>query len=208
MNCEEFRLNLRQEARRPGTRLRDHAVECQACGALLEREQVLAAGFRALAGEWSGVQAPDGVEQRLVAAFRGHIGLGVVRAPRPWWVPVVTWGTAVAAVAAMALFLVRGKQPEPARRAIPRGTQLAMVLPGDLDSGMAQTYADGDFIPLPSASGMEPGEGVNLVRVELPRSSMIAMGFTVSAERAAEPVEADVMLGLDGVARAVRFVDE
>jgi len=55
---------------------------------------------------------------------------------------------------------------------------------------------------------MEPGEEVNLVRVELPRSSMIALGFTVSAERAAEPVEADVMLGLDGVARAVRFVNE
>jgi hypothetical protein len=83
-----------------------------------------------------------------------------------------------------------------------------MVSPGNLDLDMAQSYADGDFIPLPSASGMEPGEEVNLVRVELPRSSMIALGFTVSAERAAEPVEADVMLGLDGVARAVRFVDE
>jgi hypothetical protein len=208
MNCEEFRLNLHQEARYPGARLRDHAGACRECAALLEREQALVAGFRALAAEWSGVEAPGVVERRLVAAFRGHAGLAAVRAKRPWWVPVVTWGTAAAAVAVMALFLVRGKQPEPARRVIPRGVELAMVLPGDPNLATAQMYADGDFIPLPSASGMEPGEEVNLVRVELPRSSMIALGFTVSAERAAEPVEADVMLGLDGVARAVRFVDE
>ena len=37
---------------------------------------------------------------------------------------------------------------------------------------------------------------------------MIALGFEVSAERAAEPVQADVMLGADGTARAVRFLDE
>ena len=48
---------------------------------------------------------------------------------------------------------------------------------------------------------------MNLVRVELPRSSMIALGFAFRAERESETVEADVMLGGDGVARAVRFLD-
>ena len=37
---------------------------------------------------------------------------------------------------------------------------------------------------------------------------MIELGFAVSAERAAERVEAEVMLGPDGLARAVRFLDE
>jgi hypothetical protein len=36
---------------------------------------------------------------------------------------------------------------------------------------------------------------------------MIALGLEVSPERASEMVEADVMLGPDGLARAVRFVD-
>jgi len=36
---------------------------------------------------------------------------------------------------------------------------------------------------------------------------MIALGLDVSADRASELVEADVMLGSNGVARAVRFLE-
>jgi hypothetical protein len=36
---------------------------------------------------------------------------------------------------------------------------------------------------------------------------MIALGLDVSADRAEELVEADVMLGSNGMARAVRFLD-
>ena len=64
-----------------------------------------------------------------------------------------------------------------------------------------------DFMPLPNAERFAPNEEINLVRMELPRSSMIALGFTVSEERESETVEADVMLDADGVARAVRFLD-
>jgi hypothetical protein len=37
---------------------------------------------------------------------------------------------------------------------------------------------------------------------------MIALGYPVAADRGAELVEADVVLGSDGLARAVRFLDE
>jgi hypothetical protein len=43
--------------------------------------------------------------------------------------------------------------------------------------------------------------------VEVPRSAMIALGFEVNPEQAWQPVQADVMLGADGLARAVRFID-
>ena len=46
------------------------------------------------------------------------------------------------------------------------------------------------------------------MRVEVPRSTMMALGIAVSADRAGEPVQAEVMLGSDGLARAVRFLDE
>jgi len=36
---------------------------------------------------------------------------------------------------------------------------------------------------------------------------MIALGLEVSPERASELVPADIMLGPDGLARAVRFLD-
>jgi hypothetical protein len=36
---------------------------------------------------------------------------------------------------------------------------------------------------------------------------MIALGFAVEEERESETVQADVVLGADGVARAVRFLE-
>ena len=45
-----------------------------------------------------------------------------------------------------------------------------------------------------------------LVRVELPGSALIAVGLPVDAEMANAPVKADVLLGHDGLARAIRFV--
>ncbi|HEV2448545.1 MAG TPA: hypothetical protein VGS58_21580 [Candidatus Sulfopaludibacter sp.] len=55
---------------------------------------------------------------------------------------------------------------------------------------------------------MGDSDDLNVVRVEVPRSAMPAAGLPVSADRASELVEADVMPGSDGIARAVRFVSE
>ena len=45
-----------------------------------------------------------------------------------------------------------------------------------------------------------------VVRVRLPRSAMRSVGLPVNEDRWMEQVPADVLLGQDGVARAVRFV--
>ena len=115
------------------------------------------------------------------------------------WIPVATWATAFAAMFALAAFLVRERQPEAVRPPVQRTVELAV----------AQSQADYDgFIPLPNSAGVAADEDdVNLVRVEVPRSAMIALGLDVSADRAEELVEADVLLGSNGVARAVRFLD-
>jgi len=44
------------------------------------------------------------------------------------------------------------------------------------------------------------------VRVELPRSALASFGMPVGAEPAGGRVKADVLLGEDGVARAIRFI--
>jgi hypothetical protein len=115
---------------------------------------------------------------------------------------VVTWAAAFAAMFALAAFLVRGRQPEAARPPVQRNIELAMVQP-------QADPADYDgFIPLPNSAGLAADEDdVDLVRVEVPRSAMIALGLEVSADRAEELVEADVILGSNGIARAVRFLD-
>jgi hypothetical protein len=49
-------------------------------------------------------------------------------------------------------------------------------------------------------------EDATVVRVQLPRSAMRMVGLPVNEERAGERIRADVVLGQDGIARAVRFV--
>lgn len=54
-----------------------------------------------------------------------------------------------------------------------------------------------------SASPLESGQ---LVRVQVPRAALASLGLPLNAERGNEPVKADVLLGGDGLARAIRFV--
>jgi hypothetical protein len=63
-----------------------------------------------------------------------------------------------------------------------------------------------EFIQLVQYAGFEQSEGAHLVRVELPRSALASFGIPVNAEQAGGRVKADVLLGEDGTARAIRFV--
>lgn len=212
MSCQDFWRMMPELARHPDQS--GHLRECSACAALWEKQRALTDGLRTVAREWSCLQAPQRVEGRLTAAFRSHAGLG--RKPRPerLWVPAAAWFAAAAALIALAMFLVSERQPQAPRHAAPRAMELAEVQPlrelagSELGTGEDSPYSGDEFIPLPNAARIAPNEDVNLVRVEVPRSTMIGLGFEVSAERAAEPVQAEVVLGTDGLARAVRFLDE
>jgi hypothetical protein len=63
-----------------------------------------------------------------------------------------------------------------------------------------------DFMPLTYGAALNPNEGGQLVRVELPRSALASLGLPMNVERSDERVKADVLLGHDGLARAIRFV--
>ena len=60
------------------------------------------------------------------------------------------------------------------------------------------------FIPLMLEP--DPLERGRLVRVKLPRSALTVFGLPVSEERSEERIQADVLVGEDGLARAIRFV--
>lgn len=62
-----------------------------------------------------------------------------------------------------------------------------------------------EFIPL-TRGPFTPSEEGHLVRVELPRSALASFGLPLNAEATGGRVKADVLLGEDGVARAIRFV--
>jgi hypothetical protein len=63
-----------------------------------------------------------------------------------------------------------------------------------------------EFIPLIQGDVMSPSDGGQIVRVEMPRGALLAFGLPMNMERAGERVKADVVVGNDGVARAIRFV--
>jgi hypothetical protein len=200
MNCHEF---WNEE---PGDL--EHLEECAACAVRYKRHQQVGAGLRALGAGLRHVEAPARVERRLVAAFRGQ----AVFAPGPrraGWVPLLAWGAALAATVLAGFVLVQGHQPQRTHRTTRNTIELAAVEtaePVDAIAGLGDGY--GEFIPLPNAESIAPNEQVNLVRVEVPRSAMIPLGYAVSEENASETVEADVVLGADGLARAVRFLSE
>jgi hypothetical protein len=63
-----------------------------------------------------------------------------------------------------------------------------------------------DFFSVGDTSALSLADGGQLVRIELPRSALMRFGLPVNTDRARERVKADVLVGSDGIARAIRFV--
>lgn len=66
--------------------------------------------------------------------------------------------------------------------------------------------AEAPFIPVPYALPLDSYETGSMLRVRLPAASLIAAGYQLPALDPTAIVEADVLVGDDGRARAVRLV--
>lgn len=62
-----------------------------------------------------------------------------------------------------------------------------------------------EFFPLINRGTVQLDSG-QVVRVELPRSALMSFGLPMNMDRADERIKADVVVGNDGLARAIRFV--
>jgi len=71
--------------------------------------------------------------------------------------------------------------------------------------GQKGEYAT-DFVPISYGGVQKPMESGEVIRMEMPRSALIAFGLPVNADRADTPVKAELLLGEDGMARAIRFL--
>lgn len=139
-------------------------------------------------------EAPERIEAALRAAYRqAHRppalpsrphGFGL-RAARDWF-----WAGLAAAVAALALFAVT--RP-------PRRPEAAVV---------AKSEQGGDFTPLVYGNPWTDVEAVQVMRVEMPRTALAALGYVhaAPASDATTAVRADLLVGNDGIARGIRFV--
>jgi hypothetical protein len=62
------------------------------------------------------------------------------------------------------------------------------------------------FLPLTIVLNDDAQESGQIIRMQAPRSALLALGLPVQDERSEDMVKADVIIGDDGLARAIRFV--
>jgi hypothetical protein len=211
-----------------------HADVCARCQALLEDEAKLSAGLRALASSEDALRASDKVETALLAAFRQAQTQPAVLPLRHWaWaaaaalllfagllaarqsngpaVEVVTSSpTPTPIVAPPSLFATTAsasvEKPMPMRK---RFAKRAARPRYQIERMLVESEIATDFLPLSDLTGSEvlpKPESLQVIRVELPRTALASFGLPMSFERAAEPVKADLVVGSDGLTRAIRFV--
>ena len=63
-----------------------------------------------------------------------------------------------------------------------------------------------DFMPLGDFNAASLQDGGQIVRVRVQRTTLVRFGLPVNMDRFNENVKADVLVGSDGLAHAIRFV--
>lgn len=229
MDCQNFDSMLedleRDTAMPAGARDQalQHAEHCAYCRTRLTAARLLSLELGALAKDDEKLQAPARIEAILLAAFSERTR----RRSRGWW--SLGWAAAAATVAIAAWFTAEhpwkssGSSAGPKIQAVvPAGT-LHSASPTPTakgQNGTAQALAPGkslrplndrtaadaanDFIALSPSS--YPLGDLMVVRVELPRSAPALVGLPIPGGDVSGTVTADVVLGQDGMARAIRFV--
>jgi hypothetical protein len=89
----------------------------------------------------------------------------------------------------------------------PEVTEVRNSRPKQSAAQQIRYEAEGDFYALSYAGDPNETErGGRIVRVDVPRSTLFAMGIDVPLENESETVKADLLIGSDGVTRAIRVV--
>jgi len=74
---------------------------------------------------------------------------------------------------------------------------------------VAEKLPDLEFYPITlQGDPNEMARGGRIIRVEMPRSALFAMGVNVPLENGAETITADLLVGPDGVTRAIRMPNQ
>lgn len=215
MNCRRFRSEI-EEMLRQG-RIQDpirpdmerHARACPGCAARLERELLLAEAFRELGLSLEQERASDSVGERLRRSFLETAHAGPSRKAEKRRAPRVRFQILAAAVI---LAAVLGAGTVVLRRAIldrDRNQEQMPKISLDELGGLgvdSLPAANTDFIDLGGCGDLDCWEGSQLLRIKMPRSSLLYFGLPMNDALANDRISADVLIGRDGMAHAIRFV--
>jgi len=164
--------------------------------------------LRALSEHDASWEASPEVEARLRVQFQ-------TRKLRGAWRRAAVWAAAAAAALVM-FFVVTNRKPSAPALVHEVVTQAVAVQPEVAPAAVVKSprrvrrpvtrpqEVVTDFFPLMDPA--PPFERGQLLRVELPASAMQMVGLPVREDRLAESVQADVLVGEEGLPRAIRFV--
>ena len=110
---------------------------------------------------------------------------------------VLSWTIAAGAIAATVAIILSVKDQPPA---IPAAAPVAVAVSED------PPESEQPFVQIPYVAPLAPYERTQVVRMEVPVSALIAAGFQMRTADPGAHAEADVVVGQDGRARAVRLV--
>lgn len=85
-------------------------------------------------------------------------------------------------------------------------TNAVAVAPKTSEENQTNKEVVTDFFPIGYGNAPNLQDGGQLLRVELPRSAVARFGLPINMDRTGERVKADVLVGADGLAQAIRFV--
>jgi len=194
----------------PGRDLGAHLVGCARCAERWEAERGLSDQFRAMRSEaaartagnpWREAKRNELMRQFAALDFSGRHRKATAR----------SWGLGLAAAAAVVLAVFAGQiAGTRARHSAP--ALIAKAAPdsaeygGDEFSGDATELSSDDFIAVPYTPPLAQGELVRVVHENLVPEALASLGIDVDPASSAD-VPADVVVGEDGIPRAVRITE-
>jgi hypothetical protein len=231
IDCVEFG-ELLPDLDRPGTLGSErseealaHAESCAPCATLMMEAESLNYGLRRLAETTVGAEAPARVEDALLREFRRA---KAVNSRRKLQRDLVALAIAALVLLAVGLGIYRhpwnaaSKQQVPAvaQNSTSSGVDSAATPAENSANNAAQpstseSVADSadneyatSFVPLPYADDPSESQGGSVVRVDLPRASLVSMGIPVAGLNSGGHVVADLMLSEDGTPQAIRLLSQ
>jgi hypothetical protein len=177
--------------------LRAHLAVCADCAERWDAERQLTAQLGIIRARTAALRSPDHQRESLLQDFS--------RIHRHKAVPSWAWALAAAAAILLAVFLghAAGKRTRPVVRQ--ERTVLYEASLSNLSNDASALSSD-DFIAVPYTPPLAPGEIVRMMHANFYPEALASMGVDVDPSWAGE-LPADVLVGEDGLPRAVRITD-
>jgi hypothetical protein len=186
----------------------EHAARCPSCAALQESWQEARIALQALRETTRDAETPQRVEMRLRQEFGMRHRTAKARSAAMF----AAWALAAAAVlfAGVSWWNWRLAQTQRADVATRNTVKTNALAPAPLGTDASEEptlIADneaGDFTLLPGSLPQDADDAA-VVRVGMQRSALNALGLPVNEERVSEWIQVDLLIGQDGLPKAVRL---